>query len=251
MNCVKALEGEIAIVTGASRGIGRVTALEFAREGASVVVGYRENRDLAEQVVEEIAGMGGDAHAVQADVTVEQDVRKLITRTIEAFDRIDILVCNAGVVRDRLIADMRLEEWETVISTNLRSAFLCIRETVPYMMAQKKGSIINMSSVAADRAGRGQSNYAAAKGGVSTLTRSLAVELAPKKIRVNAVAPGVILTDMTKRIRNLAEKDILAEIPLRRFGDPEEVARAVRFLASRDASYITGHVLQVTGGLGL
>ncbi|MGD8568072.1 MAG: 3-oxoacyl-ACP reductase FabG [Gammaproteobacteria bacterium] len=245
------LEGEVAVITGASRGIGRATALELAREGAMVIVGYRENNGGAEQVVAEIAEMGGKAYAFQADVTNEQDVRKLIAFVIGNFERIDVLVCNAGIVKDQLIAAMRLEEWETVMATNLRGAFLCIREAVPHMMSRKKGSIINMSSVAADRAGRGQSNYAAAKGGLSTLTRSLAVELAPKKIRVNAVAPGVITTDMTKRIRNLAEQDILAEIPFGRFGEPEEVARAVRFLASSDASYVTGHILQVTGGLGL
>jgi 3-oxoacyl-[acyl-carrier protein] reductase len=146
---------------------------------------------------------------------------------------------------------MTLDEWEDVISTNLRGPFLSIRAVLPTMMAQKSGSIVALSSIAATHAGRGHANYAASKGGINSLVRSLAVEVARKKIRVNAVAPGVILTDMTKRIRNLATDEIRAHIPLRRFGEPREVARAVRFLASDEASYITGEVLHVAGGLGL
>ena len=165
--------------------------------------------------------------------------------------------CNGGVEGTRrddgskLIGAMKLEEWESVMQTNLRGVFLCIREVLPHMMAQRSGSIIGLSSVSADRGGRGHANYMASKGGLNSMVRSLAVELAPRGIRVNAVSPGIILTDMSSRVRSFAEAEMLGQIPLRRFGQPEEVARAVRFLASRDASYITGEVLQVTGGFGL
>lgn len=225
--------------------------MEFAGEGAAVVVNYKDRKDDAEAVVEQIKSGGGTAFAFQADVTSEADVRKLVDFTIRQFSRIDILVCNAGIVRDQLVAVMSLDDWESVIGTHLRGTFLCVRETTPYFMSQKSGSIVTISSIAADKAGRGHANYAAAKGGINALTRSLAIELAPKGIRVNAVSPGVILTDMTKRIRNLAEKEIIGMIPLKRLGEPEEVAIAVRFLASKEAAYITGEVLHVTGGFGL
>jgi 3-oxoacyl-[acyl-carrier protein] reductase len=245
------LKDEIAIVTGASGGIGRAVASELAREGATVVVNYKEHQDNAHEVVAEITAAGGLAVAFQADVTQEADVRNLLDFALREFGHIDILVCNAGIVRDQLAAAMTLDEWEDVIQTHLRGTFLCIREAVRPMMSRKRGSIINISSVAAERGSRGHCNYAAAKGGINALTRALAVELAPKKIRVNAVSPGVILTGMTRRIRDMASDEILGHIPLRRYGEPEEVARAVRFLASQEASYITGAVLPVTGGLGL
>ena len=245
------LQDRVAIVTGASRGIGRAIALEFAVEGAAVVVNYRRDQDAAEQVAAEITALGRPALAVRADVTDEAAVRRLVALTARQLGRIDILVTNAGVVRDQLVAAMTLEQWETVLQTHLRGAFLCIREALPAMMAQKSGCIINISSIAADHAGRGHANYVAAKGGINALTRSLAVELAPKGIRVNAVSPGVILTDMTRRVRNLAGEEILAQIPLGRFGEPQDVARAVRFLASDEAGYITGEILRVSGGFGL
>ncbi len=245
------LTNRVAIVTGASRGIGAAIALAFAAEGAAVVVNYLSRKEDAETVVAEIQRQGGRAIAFQADVTDESAVRRLVRTAAQQFARIDILIANAGIVRDQLIAAMTLEQWETVIQSHLRGAFLCIREVLPTMMAQKSGNIIALSSIAADHAGRGHANYVAAKGGINALTRSLAVELAPKGIRVNAVSPGVILTDMTKRVRNLANDEILAQIPLRRFGEPRDVARAVCFLASDEASYITGEVLHVTGGFGL
>jgi 3-oxoacyl-[acyl-carrier protein] reductase len=245
------LQDRVAIVTGGSRGIGRAICLELARDGATVVVNYRSRSDEAERVVADIVAGGGRAIAVEADVTVEPAVRRLVDATARQFKRIDILVTSAGVVRDQLAAAMTLEQWEDVIQTNLRGTFLCIREALPTMMAQKSGTVVNLSSIAADRAGRGHCNYVAAKGGINAMTRSLALELAPKGIRVNAVSPGVIVTDMTKRIRTFVEGDILAQIPLRRFGEPSDVARAVSFLVSDEASYITGEILHVTGGFGL
>jgi 3-oxoacyl-[acyl-carrier protein] reductase len=245
------LHGQIALVTGASRGIGRAIALEFANEGANVLVNYLCQRERAEEVVREISEQGGEALAVQADVTDEADVRRMVQAALRKFGRIDILVPNAGVVHDQLAALMTLDEWDTVIQTNLRGPFLCIREVLPQMMSQKSGCIVNISSIAADHAGRGHVNYVAAKGGINAMTRSLAVELARKGIRVNAVSPGMILTDMSERVRNLAKDDIIKQIPLRRFGDPYDVARAVIFLASEEAGYITGEILHVTGGYGL
>ena len=245
------LEGEVAIVTGASRGIGRAVALELAREGAAVVVNYKDSREAAEETTAAIVEAQGRAVPFQADVTDEEQVNRLVAFADGHFGEVDVLVVNAGVVRDQLAAAMTLDDWETVIATHLRGSFLCIRAALPSMMVRKKGSIIALSSIAADRGGRGHCNYAAAKGGINSMVRSLAVELAPKRIRVNAVSPGIILTDMTQRIRALAQEEILKQIPLARFGEAEEVARAVRFLASSEASYITGEVLHVTGGFGL
>lgn len=246
------LAGEVAIVTGGSRGIGRAVALELAREGAAaVVVNFKSSQAAAEEVAAEIEAGGGHAVVFQADVADEAQARRLATFAARQLGRIDVLVCSAGVTRDQLAGAMSLADWETVVQTNLRGPFLCIREVLPQMMAQKSGSIVALSSIAADHGIRGHCNYAAAKGGVNSLVRALAVELAPKRIRVNAVSPGVIRTDMTKRIRGLVEDQILPAIPLARYGEPEEVARAVRFLASKEASYITGEILQVTGGFGL
>jgi 3-oxoacyl-[acyl-carrier protein] reductase len=244
-------ENQVVIVTGGSRGIGRSIALQFGREAAKVVVNYLQAVEAAETVVDEIQAAGGEALACQGDVTSERDVKGVVRAALGKFGRIDILVANAGSVRDGLIAAMSLEQWETVIQTNLRGPFLCIREIVPFMMRQKSGNIVLLSSIAAEMGGRGHANYVAAKGGVNAMTRSLAVELAPKHIRVNAVAPGMIVTDMSKRVRGLAADEIREQIPLRRFGEPGDVAQAVCFLASDAASYITGEVVHVTGGMGL
>jgi 3-oxoacyl-[acyl-carrier protein] reductase len=195
--------------------------------------------------------MGREAHAFQADVADEMAVRRLVRFTEAKFQRIDVLIVNAGIARDQLAASMTLQQWEEVIQTNLRGAFLCIREVIPGMILEKSGSIVCISSIAADRGGRGHVNYVASKGGLNAMVPSLAVELAPKGIRVNAVSPGVILTDISQRVRDLAEGEILAQIPLKRFGLPEEVARAACFLASSEADYITGEILHVTGGFGI
>jgi len=243
--------GQVALITGASRGIGRAIALQLASEGANVIVNYKSSAELAEQVVEEIRGMGREAYAFQADVADEMAVRRLVRFTEAKFHRVDVLIVNAGIARDQLAASMTLQQWEEVIQINLRGAFLCIREVIPGMIIQKSGSIVFISSIAADRGGRGHVNYVASKGGLNAMVPSLAVEVAPKGIRVNAVSPGVIITKISQRVRNLAEDEILAQIPLKRFGMPEEVARAACFLASSEASYITGEILHVTGGFGV
>jgi len=243
--------GQVALITGASRGIGRAIALQLASEGANVIVNYNRSAELAEQVVQEIREMGREAYAFQADVADEMAVRRLVRFTEAKFQRVDVLIVNAGIARDQLAASMTLQQWEEVIQINLRGAFLCIREVIPGMIIQKSGSIVFISSIAADRGGRGHVNYVASKGGLNAMVPSLAVEVAPKGIRVNAVSPGVIITKISQRVRNLAEDEILAQIPLKRFGMPEEVARAACFLASSEASYITGEILHVTGGFGV
>jgi 3-oxoacyl-[acyl-carrier protein] reductase len=243
--------GQVALITGASRGIGRAIALQLANEGANVIVNYNRSAELAEQVVEEIRGMDREAYAFQANVADEMAVRRLVRFTEAKFQRVDVLIVNAGIARDQLAASMTLQQWEEVIQVNLGGAFLCIREVIPGMILQKSGSIVLISSIAAERGGRGHVNYVASKGGLNAMVPSLAVEVAPKGIRVNAVSPGVIITKISQRVRDLAEDEILAQIPLKRFGLPEEVARAACFLASVDASYITGEILHVTGGFGI
>jgi len=245
------LANQVAIVTGGSRGLGRAIAIELAVRGASVVVNYRSNEAAAAETVAAIRANSGVALSLKADISDEKQVKSLVASVIERFGRIDILICNAGLIRDRLVAAMTLEEWDLVMQTNLRGAFLCIRETVPHMMRQRSGSIVNLGSISGESGGRGQSNYAVSKAGIAALTRSLAIELAPKGIRVNAVAPGLIETDMTEPIRGRMGDRLLAEIPLGRYGEPADVARAVGFLASPEAAYITGAVLPVSGGLGL
>ena len=245
------LDGQVALVTGGSRGIGRAICLELAREGAAVVVNYRAKRDDADAVVAEIGAAGGRAEAFAADVGSENDARALLAHVIGHYGRLDILVCNAGIVRDQLLGAMKADDWDAVMQTNVRGVFLSIREALPQMMSQRAGSIVALSSIAAERGGRGHANYVASKGAINAMVKSLAVELAPRGIRVNAVAPGIIVTEMTGRIRTFAEPQIQAQIPLKRLGKPEEVARAVRFLASPDASYITGEILHVTGGFGV
>jgi 3-oxoacyl-[acyl-carrier protein] reductase len=250
-DAARRFDGLTAIVTGGSRGIGRAIACRLAREGAAVVVGYLSARDDAEAVVQEIEAAGGEALALQADVRDDDAVKELVRCAARRFKRVDVLVASAGAVRDQLVGMMSTEQWDDVLETNLRGTFLCVREVLPFMMRARSGSIVCLSSVAAVKAGRGHANYVAAKGGVSAMVRSLAVELAPRRIRVNAVSPGVIETSMSKRVRDLAGDEILAGIPLRRYGIPDDVANAVCFLASNEASYITGEILHVTGGYEL
>ena len=247
MSTTRTLDGQIALVTGASRGIGRAVALALAEAGAEVVVNYSNSPDAADAVVAEIKNCGGQAYALQADVAQEEAVNALIQTVIERSGRIDVLVNNAGITRDGLLMRMKTEDWQSVINLNLSGVFLCTRAVARPMLKQKSGRIINITSVVGLMGNAGQSNYAAAKAGVVGFTRSTAKEMASRGITVNAVAPGFIATDMTK---DLDAEGILAAIPLGRFGTPEQVAGAVRFLASDPAAaYITGQVLQVDGGM--
>lgn len=242
------LKEKIALVTGASRGIGKAIALHLAEEGAQIIINYANNSEKAKEVVAAVESTGGKALAMQADVSCWQEVEKMVDSIYEKFGRIDILVNNAGVNRDELLISMEKEDWDAVINTNLGGLFHCTKAVAKYMMIQKSGRIINMSSVAGERGGRGQSNYAASKGGVNAFTRSVAMELAPKKITVNAIAPGVIETEMSSTVIRRAKDFILNSVALKRLGQPEEIAKVVAFLASDDSSYITGEVIRVDGG---
>ena len=247
MSSSASLDGQTALVTGASRGIGRAVALALAGEGAEVVVNYASSPDAAEQVVAEIQAQGGSAYAVKADVGDEASVEALIKTVLKRSERIDVLVNNAGITRDGLLMRMKTEDWQAVINLNLTGVFLCTRAVARPMLKQRSGRIINITSVVGLMGNAGQANYAAAKAGVVGLTRSSAKEMASRGITVNAVAPGFIATDMTK---DLEADGILAAIPLGRFGTPDQVAGTVRFLAADpSAAYITGQVLQVDGGM--
>ena len=242
------LMGKVALVTGASRGLGKAIALQLAKEGAQVVVNYAKSAEKAREVVATIQSAGGNALTMQTDVSNFEEVEKMVDAIYEKFGRIDILVNNAGVNRDELLIAMEKEDWNTVISTNLGGLFHCTKAVAKYMMLQKHGRIINISSIAGERGGRGQSNYAASKGGVNAFTRSVAMELAPKKITVNAVAPGVFETEMSSTVIRRAKDHILNSIALKRLGQADEVAKVVAFLASDDSSYITGETIRVDGG---
>lgn len=243
------LADRVAVVTGASRGIGRGIALELARRRATVVVNYVSSAAAAEAVVEEIRQAGGKAMAVQADVSSFEQASQLIQTAVDTYGRVDILVNNAGTTRDALIMRMKEEDWDTVINTNLKSAWNCCKAVVRPMMKQRYGRIINITSVSGIAGNEGQSNYSASKAGLIGLTKSLARELASRTITVNAVAPGFVATDLTANLpANIAER-LNEHIPLGRWGTVEDVAYAVAFLASDEASYITGHVLSVDGGL--
>ncbi len=246
------LNGQVAIVTGASRGIGRAIALALVAEGANVVINYASSSAAAEDVVNEImAGGGGDtvgeALAIQADVSKAEQVDALVNKVMEKWHRIDILVNNAGITRDALLLRMKQEDWEAVIDLNLTGVFLCTKAVSKIMLKQRSGRIINITSVAGLMGNPGQANYSAAKAGVIGFTKTVAKELASRGITVNAVAPGFIATDMTS---NIKADDIVSYIPLGRFGQPEEVAGMVRFLAADSAAaYITGQVFNVDGGM--
>lgn len=243
------LNDSVAIVTGGARGIGRAIALELARAGAKVVVNYAGRADKAEETVQLIREAGSDALAVQADVSQAAEVERLLKTATEAFGKVDILVNNAGITRDNLILRMKEADWDAVLDTNLKGMFLCTKAVSKGMLKQRSGVIINISSVVGLSGNAGQANYAAAKAGVLGFTKSMAKELAPRGIRVNAVAPGYIMTDMTETLAEEVKNQILGEIPLSRIGNPAEVAQAVLFLASPAASYITGQTLCVDGGM--
>lgn len=244
------LAGRIALVTGGSRGIGREVVRTLAREGAKVAFVYRSNKEAADELVQELATDQREVVAVQADVRDKEEADRIVAEVIERWERIDILVNNAGVIKDMLLATMKPDDWQSVIDTNLTSVYNFCQAVMRQMMSQRYGRIINMSSVAAEFGSTGQVNYAASKGGIQGLTKCLAKEIARRKITVNAVAPGFCATDMTEAVRNAAPQ-LAKNIPLKRLGEPEDIANAVLFLASEESSYITGHVLTVDGGLTL
>ncbi len=236
---------KLALVTGASRGIGKACALELAKAGYDIVVNYAGNAEAAEKTVQEIKALGVDAEAYKFDVSNKEEVDKSIAQIIEKYGRIDVLVNNAGITRDGLFMRMSDENWNAVINTNLSSAFFVSQPVVKVMMKQRSGAIVNMASVVGVSGNAGQANYSAAKAGLIGLTKTLAKELGSRGIRVNAVAPGFINTDMTKDLDTSKFTDF---IPLKRLGEPEDIAKAVKFLAV-DAQYVTGQVLEVDGGL--
>jgi 3-oxoacyl-[acyl-carrier protein] reductase len=241
------LEGRVALVTGASRGIGRAIALALAARGATVIAAARE--DHARVVVDEVRALGGQAEAVSVDVTDAAAVDQVVADLMARAGRVDILVNNAGVTRDQLVLRMKRQDWDTVLATNLTAAFTCAQAVLRPMLKQRSGRIVSITSVVGQAGNAGQANYAASKAGLIGFTKSLALEVASRGITVNAVAPGLIDTDMTRAISSGAQGDWEGRIPLKRLGTPEDVASAVVFLASDEASYITGHVLSVNGGM--
>lgn len=239
---------KIAVVTGGSRGIGKSIVLALAGAGYQVAFSYVRDEASAAALQAQVEGLGRDCLAVQCDVKDAQSIQAFFERVEQRFERIDLLVNNAGITRDGLLATQSLSDITEVIQTNLVGTLLCCQQVLPCMMRQRSGCIVNLSSVAAQKPGKGQSNYAAAKGGVEALTRALAVELAPRNIRVNAVAPGIVSTDMSQALVGAHEQEIQSRLLIKRFARPEEIADAVLYLAERGL-YVTGEVLSVNGGL--
>ena len=245
------LDGKTALITGGSRGIGRACVEEMARSGAKVAFVYRSNQEAADALVAALTDEGLTVEAIQADVGDYPRAHEVVETLVEKWEKLDVLVNSAGIVQDGLLGAMTPEQWSNVISTNLGGTFNYCHAVCQQMMYQRSGSIVNLSSIAAEFAARGQVNYAASKGGINGLTRGLAKELAPRKVRVNAVAPGMIETDMSAVVRGVAADQIKKAIPMKRIGQPEEIAKVVTFLAGDEASYMTGQVLRVDGGLSL
>lgn len=245
------LADRIAVVTGGSRGIGRGIALELAKRGATLVINYNNSADAANEVVEQIKAGGGQAVAVQADVSTEDGANNLIKAAIDTYGKIDILVNNAGTTRDNVIMMMKPEDFDTVIQTNLRSTWLCSKAAVRSMMRKRYGRIVNITSISGIAGNAGQTNYSASKAGIIGLTKALAREVASRGITVNAVAPGFVLTDLTKDLPEEITNQLNSNIPLGRWGEIQDVAYSTAFLASDEAAYITGHVLVVDGGMAM
>ena len=242
-------EGKVALVTGASRGIGRAIALALAAEGADVAVNYAGSEAAAKEVAAEIEAMGRKAFVIQADIASTEASTAMVDAVVKEFGRVDVLVNNAGITRDGLLMRMKEEDWDAVITTNLKGVFNCTKAAIKYMMKQKSGNIVNISSIVGVMGNAGQANYCAAKAGVIGFTKATAKEVAARGIRVNAIAPGFIKTDMTSVLSEKVVEAMLAGIPLNRLGETEDIAKAVLFLASSDANYITGQTLHVDGGM--
>ena len=245
------LKGKIAVVTGASRGIGRAIAVKLAAEGAVVIINYNRSKDEAEKVKEQIEASGGQVKLIQCNVASFESCEKMFEEVMKEFGRIDILVNNAGITKDGLLMKMSEDDFDAVVDTNLKGAFHCIRFVSRAMIRQRSGRIINISSVSGVLGNAGQANYAASKAGVIGLTKSAARELAGRTITVNAVAPGFIRTEMTAVLSEKVKEKAVLQIPMERFGEAEDVAQAVAFLASEQAGYITGQVLCVDGGMAM
>ena len=245
------LQGKCALVTGGSRGIGRAVCLELARQGARVAVNYAGNAAAAEETVKACQDLGAEAFAIQADVADAAACDAMVKEVLARFGRVDILVNNAGVTRDGLMLTMKESDWDTVLDTNLKGAFQCMKAVYRPMMKQKYGRVVNLSSIVGVRGNAGQANYSASKAGLIGLTKSLAKELAARKVTVNAVAPGFIDTDMTAALPEKAREAMLASIPMGRLGQAEDVARAVAFFAGDESAYVTGQVLCVDGGMAV
>ena len=245
------LEGKIALVTGASRGIGRQVALTLGAKGATVIVNYNGSAAKAEEVVKEIEAAGGKAEALQCNVSDFEACGQMLANIVSRHGRLDILVNNAGITRDNLLMKMSEEDFDAVVNTNLKGVFNCIKHIARQMLKQKSGRIINMSSVSGVLGNAGQANYCAAKAGVIGITKSAAREFASRGITVNAVAPGFIVTEMTDVLSDSVKEAATEKIPMKKFGETQDIANAVAFLASDEAKYITGQVLCVDGGMAM
>ncbi|MBU3174560.1 3-oxoacyl-[acyl-carrier-protein] reductase [Clostridium estertheticum] len=245
------LKGKTAVVTGASRGIGRAIALKLAKHGANVVVNYRNSVDAVQEVVKEIEDLGVKVLAIQADISSYDDVENMIKKSVEEFGSIDILVNNAGITKDGLLMRMKEADFDSVIDINLKGAFNCTRHVAAIMLKQRSGRIINISSVSGITGNAGQVNYSAAKAGIIGMTKSVAREFGGRGVTCNAVAPGYIQTDMTEDLSAKVKDTIMSTIPLKRLGRPEDVANVVAFLATDEAAYITGQVINVDGGMAM
>ncbi|MCS7233230.1 MAG: 3-oxoacyl-[acyl-carrier-protein] reductase [Synergistetes bacterium] len=243
------LLGKVALVTGASRGIGRAIAIELASRGVKVAINYAKSEKLAQEVLERIREGGGEAIAIKANVASEEEVKMMFEEVSSKLGEVDILVNNAGIVKDTLLLRMKIQDWQEVIEVDLTGVFLCSREAIRGMLKKRWGRIINITSVIGEIGNVGQVNYAAAKAGVIGFTKALAKEVGSRGITVNAVAPGFIETDMTSSLPTEMKERFLEQIALKRIGKPEEVAKVVAFLASDDASYITGQVINIDGGM--